>query len=135
MPSPSVDIMWQEIRMLKTRICAIEDCCVAGTMGKEGSTGMLEFVVGEPATSAYYTKDIVNVTLPVTGTYTLTIKDTNIKPESVDVYWDGGIMAKDRADRESYSIAYYTDKVEITRLTGYPFVTGQFYIIKYAYSV
>jgi hypothetical protein len=129
MPSPSVDMMWQEIRMLKARVCALE----ATTNGLSAGAGMLQFMVGEPKTSAYYTKDINNVTLPTNNTYILTIKDTNVRYDSLDVYWDSGIMAKGRLDRESYTVSYAPDKVIITRTTGYPFLNGQFYIVKYAY--
>ena len=135
MPSPSVDMMWQEIRMLKTRVCALEDCCaVMGSVSGGGDAAMLQFKVGEPPSSAYYTKNITSVILPSNNSYILTIKDYAIRQDSVDVYWDGGIMAKGRLDRESYNVLYYTDRIEITRIAGYPFVTGQFYIIKYVYT-
>ncbi len=128
MPSPSIDTMWQEIRVLKNRVCNLEK--VASNQSE-----VLQFVVGEPSSSAVFSRGDINmVTLPVNSTYILEIRDKNIQRDSVDVFWDNLRMPIKRLDRESYSITYMTDRVIITRPAGNPFLDGQLYLITYRHA-
>ena len=135
MPYPDINTMWQETRMLKARVCTLEAqmCNIPDAVaGASSASGVLQFVVGEPAGNALYTKDISIVTLPLEGEYVIEIRD-NVLKDSIVMFWENAFFPMGRTDRESYGVVYGVKTVITRQPNGYPFMNAQLYTITYEY--
>jgi len=128
MPTPSVDTVWQEIRMLKARVCELEKD--VEVVPSSSTPQILQFVVGD-SSSPVYTKNLSDVEIPVQGGYILTIND-NVVMDSISVFLDGqSLPPMGRTDRESFTVGYDVNSIQIVKPNLFPFVNKQLYEVRY----